>query len=760
MNNFQLYRTNLQLGGQMKWDIIVNSAASKLYVSDFHLSPISNNIPYTYKSDENLLNYNHQDNVKTFYKTIEGYFYNEGLNSEFAHNWPLICKENDVLNSYSNIYDMGCRRSKNYKLYKKQFEFFCPVWIEHLYDDIKFKINIKPVDIDIILASNSLVISKNEITEHNKFVNYFNDYVNACGLINGCDDLINVRFSDNTCMISGLNTSDGTFVTISNDSFVNNITMRERPLMEVDNMLVNLFSDNSLICKQLFNFNLCFNFEDIVSGSITKLLSGQKFKVEVEVYIGNDVLEQRDFYTNYEFIEREVKSNSKTNISKNVFEYLNDNNYLDFVTKNKFCQSICHWSLSDNNDYIFNLYNGFSGISVVTSKDAGDETYKETLYENLHQYGCTPNTMLTHYDESQNTAGWLNTITTTRWNDFYKYIKSTENNKTDGIYINGNNYINNIKYNNVPIIDDGFYVLGLITSNAFLASIIDAYPDAINLYNNDVYCLKKNDLLLIISDNGDLLTFKSMSDILYNIDNSAYANIDLSVAKYLNAIYLMMSSKVNPELIMFGGSLLYGPADGPSKNIDEITYYKDNDTQDYVFRYDGKLKPTFVNDPKLNILYYKDYVSDDRTRGKSKLQNSDYIRYINSEYEPLYSSINYCAIKGIKNWNYEELPTIVVSEHTDKVDLYNDIEYPWFNSSVIIPLNTVMHFKVINKKHEDNSYESLDSILYKCIKNAYNIDNESVINYILSKYSIINNWDYFSDTNIDDYIYDIVLTLK
>ena len=52
MDNFQLYRTNLLLGGQMKWDLVVGNTNSELFVSDFHLTPISNNIPFAFKSEE------------------------------------------------------------------------------------------------------------------------------------------------------------------------------------------------------------------------------------------------------------------------------------------------------------------------------------------------------------------------------------------------------------------------------------------------------------------------------------------------------------------------------------------------------------------------------------------------------------------------------------------------------------------------------------------------------------------------------------
>ena len=138
MENFQLYRTNLFIGGQMKYDVVVTSKnASELKVSNFHLSPISNNISYVYKSDEMLLNNSHADNIKEYYNKVKGNFYNPGLNSEFNHNWPILCKENEILDAYSNIYDMGCKRIKEYSRYNKQFEYFCPLWIEKLSKNIR-----------------------------------------------------------------------------------------------------------------------------------------------------------------------------------------------------------------------------------------------------------------------------------------------------------------------------------------------------------------------------------------------------------------------------------------------------------------------------------------------------------------------------------------------------------------------------------------------------------------------------------------------
>mgnify|MGYP003291653922 CR=1 FL=1 len=88
MENFQLYRTNILLGGQMKLDLILDPVGDKLSVTDMHLSPISPHAPYPKYSDENLLNYKHQDNIKMFYKNTEGTFFDSCINQNIRklHN--------------------------------------------------------------------------------------------------------------------------------------------------------------------------------------------------------------------------------------------------------------------------------------------------------------------------------------------------------------------------------------------------------------------------------------------------------------------------------------------------------------------------------------------------------------------------------------------------------------------------------------------------------------------------------------------------
>ena len=820
MNNFQLYRTNLYLGGQMKWDIIIDSSSNSLYVSDFHLSPISSNIPYLYQSDENLLINSHQDNVKSYYKAIQSNFYEEGLDPEFKHPWPIICKKNNITNCYSNTYNMGCKRADNYSKYKKQFEFFCPVWIENLNKDIEFKISISSKEEpDIILAKNSLKLSLNKKEIHNKFVNYFKSYIEYIGVDKGNDDICNVNFTKKFTAINGFDVSSGLVVTKQIPDFVNNITLRERPLMEVDSLLMESFKTNTLIAKQLFNFNLCFNLEDIVSGSIVKLIHGMPLTIHVDVYIGEKLLEKKDFYSEYEFISKDIIYNNVSDNNRykfNVLDYFKDYSCIDFMTKNKFCQKICHWSLFDNSNYIFNVYNGFSGITVQKLKD------DDVLIENKHNYCNAPDIITKVNNAGQNTIGWINSYNVNSWKDFNKFIADTKNYKKLGTFIHSDiKYLNNLKYVNVPKIDKPFYAVNLIVSQKLFYIISNNIKDDLTaLYEDKVYIIVKDDLLIIITTDSNQISFGKFFDILdkHNkndfesfvdteyIDNefsidaerggelkldvnvlndidgelrisdsenekinhtnengitllTGNTKIDTTKKDFLKSIYNLMLSVVQPNIVTFGGSLYLIPAESPSKDSTEVSYIKDNFTKDYVIRYDGKIKPTFVDQP--STLYYKDYISDDRTNGKSNLQNSDYAKYIKTGIPAIYPSINYGSIKKLSKYSFEELPKVKVSEYDEPVVLIEDKnEYKWFNDGLIRSLDPKIVFTYENKLLEDGTYRELDLIVHELIKDYYKLQDDDTVNYIISKYMIENNWEYASDMNIKDYIYKITLKLK
>ena len=727
MNNIQLYKTNLFLGGQLKLDMIIDNNSNSLYVSNMYLSPISNNIPYIYKSDENLLKNKHQDNVKRFFNTIQGHFYNEELQSEFNHNWPLINIDtnNEV---YSNTFNMGCKRTKHYNAYKKQFEFFCPIWIEKLKENsvLTFTINIKSEDDNTKnVATKKLIIDLSN--KNDRFSNYLYNYFKDAGLFDGNDDLINIKLNKQFATISGLDVSNGIFLTKNIDSIVNNITFRERPLMEVDNMLIESFKNNTMICKQLLNFNLCFDLSDIFSISLFNLMLGKNVSISVDVDIDGTPLDKKDFYSNYDYINRTSNYDLKDDIS-NVLSYLHDNECVDLINKNKFAQNIIHWSLSDNNDYIFNVYNGFSGLYI-------DDVYgKEIYYENNHQYGNAPNVLSTKLNEKQNTTNWINIRTINNsFKEFYKYIIQTNKYKTDGILIeNGVKYINNIKYN-ITDVNKEYYALCLHVSSKVISMIYESF-DLLDI-SDRLKILILEDLMLLISDDINEFSFKNMYDMctIYLLNNKN---------EYIENLLKVMNSKIDPELILLNTSLYWNTCDGPSKDIKEVTYFKNNETSEYVIRYDGKLKPTFVE--ANNYLYYKDTIIPNKT-------DKYYKKYSNSGYEPLFPSINYCAIKTIQNWEYD-IP---------QKELINTTEYSWFNNNACIVILPKLQFN-IEVKHIskiENITTTIDEFVYNKLKETYAEVDKNKILYIKSLYDITYDWNYISN-DIDNYIYTITMKLK
>lgn len=775
MENFQLYRTNLRLGGQMKWDIILNSTSTSLYVSDFHLSPISNNVSHIYKSEENLLNNRHQDNVKAYYNEHRSNFYNEALNPEFNSNWPIICKRNEKVTCYSNMYDMGCKRTSSYNIYNKQFEFFCPLWIEHLNGILKFEFVVKCKDSDKVISKNNLIFDMTEIETHNKFIKYFNNYIEDSGLKTGDDNIINVNFKDLSCVVSGLNASTGLFSTKNVDSIPNNLILRERPLLEADHLIISALTDNSYIAKQLFNFNFCFNVSDILPGYIAKVMLGKEISINLNVYLNDTLLEKKDFYTEYEFIDKYIITNyGKDDQTKiNVLDYLHDYESVELINLNKLSQNICHWSLIENNDYIFNVYDGFSGI-FIDNKDTSNGNVK-TYHVNEHQYCNATNTIIKKDDKSQNTTGWINTIDVNYWNDFYRYISNTDKMLKNAIHLSDKKIINNVKYDYIPKslieseITNGMYCIGINTDTDLLHAIRDNkddfYLECFVIITNKLYMLKVNNLIIFVTNDSNQLAFANLKDTLYlYMSNESTNELDDTSKYYLNEMNKFINSKIDSEIITFGGGLLWSPADGPSKNIKEVIYFNDNVSQNYVVRYDGNIKPTFITPDTLynkNTLYYKDYISDDRTtKNSSKLQNSKYSGYIVSGHEPLYPSINYNAINKMLDWNYNCLPDIYVSEHDEAVKPYSGYEYKWFETNNLIILTDKINFTCINEKQPNGKYHSTEYLIKEYLKQYYDTTDEMFVEFILSKYDITKNWEYFSNTNISDYKYNITLSLK
>ena len=113
--------------------------------------------------------------------------------------------------------------------------------MEHVTAPIKFKISIFDDSNNNLIASKTLVFDiSNKNTTHDKFVNYFTSFIQYAGIQQGNDDVLNINFKNGITTISGLNVKNGTLITSELFDIVSNIIHRERPLLEVDNMLMNV----------------------------------------------------------------------------------------------------------------------------------------------------------------------------------------------------------------------------------------------------------------------------------------------------------------------------------------------------------------------------------------------------------------------------------------------------------------------------------------------------------------------------------------
>jgi hypothetical protein len=776
MENFQLYRTNLLLGGQMKWDLIVDSDDNGMYIKDFNLTPISNNIPYTYQDNKNILNNKHRENVKAFFKKNKGYFYNEGLDEMFNSNWPTIVKKDEIIQNYSNIYDMGCKRAKNYRKYGKQFEFFCPVWIEKLENSLLFKVSVRDVGTKTLLANKSIDITSyiDNYTHknHNKFVDYFKEHISYLKLNTGNDNVANINI-DGQSYISGLNVEYGIKLTKNISNIVHNMTSRERPVMEIDNMIITSFSNNNIISNQLFNFNICFNIDDFMSPSTAFFVRGNPLNISIDVEIDGKTIEKRDFYCNYETINRdkfydftdELNEQEKTAFIKeypnvftelNALDYLHDNAYIDFIDKNKYCPKICHWALSDNKEYMFNLYKGFEGYGIIKINDI------PTIVENKNQYGKTPNIYIKKYAEDINNIGWINYENMERWDQFYKYIVNTDKYKNvNSLYLNKQTFVNNLKYNYVP--EDTYLLVAKVT-NKLLSTIENTYINKLSKINNELHVMVKDRLVLLITSNLDNVTFNSLYVDLYNLNANEWEGNDIKSEhkSFLKDIFKMMNNIEKPKTILLKSGLKWEYINDLDKNAKEISYIKDS-TAGYVFRYDGNIKPYFIEGT--DILYYKDYVSDERKDlyTPSKLQKSQYIKYLHSNYEPIYPSINYCACKSITEYDRTNVPNVNTTEHNNPnnpVPILSKYEYSWFNNGISLFLLPEITFNYESEKNSDGTYKNVKELIRKFLQKYYNVKNDELLDFIISLYDNENDWEYTSHENVEDYLYTIKLILK
>lgn len=713
MDNFHLYKTSPLLGGQLKWDLVLENAGGGLYVKDFHLTPISTRVPYNRYSYDNLINYPHQENIKRFYKEIESSFYQDYIDPQLVHDWPIVVNENEQIKPYDDTFFMGCKRG-SYQLYGKEFEFLIPLWLENVNSSIAFTININNKNGKHI-ASQTLELNLNSVGNsfHDKFCKYLKDYfeyINIYDIKDTTTDVINIDLAKKTAYVTGIDASIGELVTRDISSLTLDLLSRERPLLEFDSMITNTVQNNKLILKQLFNFNLCFNFEDIISQIAANMTYGEMFFISIDAKLNGIDLEKRDIYTNFEYIPRvqlgQAYDEENNNVTpSNVLDYLKDNQCVDIITMNKVVQKIPHWQLVNNSNYIFNLYNGFSGeVDGVVSS---------------HYYNETPNIEQFEYDKLLNNMGWAN----------YKIM--------NGVWA-----INEIKYLTNKFIDEGLFTLlkGWV-KNLYYGAVKDTYvclgttDDGFNsedikaIKDNSTVILDDNIYINIIYDNIYIIWSNNRNKLTFAYIKKILKSLDFSKEKYhlLKSLLDAMESLREIQVVALNRSLYIDRCKSPSLSTNEIEYYKrDKDFFEYLLRYDGKIKPNFISEPK-NKIYIKRFDEEDL---------SNFTKYINSGYAPKFPSIDYFSLKSFDlTYSWDNYSSILKDLPYD----YPDVK--WFNQSrslMLIP--SLKYDLVVEDKNGDGSIskEELCQVLRNKIiaTYRYNSKDESKIDYTISQYNI------------------------
>ena len=714
MNNYQLYKTNVKLGGQLKWNICVSSMGSQMHINDFYLSPINDTIHFD--KQENSLNYTHQENIVNLYNSNRSVFFDTKIDSEFITKYPIIINDDEQKDTYCSTYDTGIKRVSK-KLCGESLSLFCPVWLEDFSygDSLRFNIEAYIINNDeraIAVEKQIDILDNGDTSYHSHFAQYFNNYIKSIVKNSKIgDDLINIDFENKYAAVEGIDIRTGEIRIKNTKDQLANLLSRLRPMMDVDSILINMFGDNNMICKQLFNFNFLFDIEDIMPYYIREQIAGEEMHFDISVNIvrrNGDVetLEKKDFYYNYdESFETESKGEPNP-----ALKYFEDYNCIDLLYKNKICPDIIHWSLTDNNDYIFNVY---------------PNMHRETdLWTTTTKY-------------NDNGTLWCNGEVNDEISDIEVEIKKIPYSKFTK-FSPSSNIINNVKYKNIKNIDDIFY-LYWVKSNKIPENVIYEIDGAKNYY------------VIAVKHKDDITYVKFFEDTIINIVDKTNPN-----DKFIeNKLIYLGDIDTYPTILRVDNSIYKTFSKSPSNDSKELIYKKCTIPGLYLFRYFGKIKPTFVDFDKNERYEIK--------KIKKQEYNKFWNKFIGTGYLPLYPSIK---LGDDNDDEYFYLKKLHKSKKNE-----NSVERKWFLDSNILVVES--NFKISGEKLvniSDNKINA-ENIIKEELKTYYNIEDiedsraqAQTIDYIYNLYDIKYNFDYIvvedDENKYFKYTYVIKLSLK
>ena len=99
---------------------------------------------------------------------------------------------------------------------------------------------------------------------------------------------------------------------------VNNLLMRERPVLETDNMLVSLFGSNKIVSTQFFNLSFVFNIEDFLPINFIKSFISERINIYVDMYLEDKRITPYIDEFGEEAFEEKIETDWAPKMRKNV----------------------------------------------------------------------------------------------------------------------------------------------------------------------------------------------------------------------------------------------------------------------------------------------------------------------------------------------------------------------------------------------------------------------------------------------------------
>jgi len=775
MARYQLFRTSPSLTGQVRLDIIVNkNEESQLIAGDeIHIVPINDNIDFNESNKRNTLKYSHRENIKNLYREISEDFYS--TEGEYVGNswlYDSVTRKDP----HSHTYMAGPKRMR-YTRYGKQMSYMIPIWISEYTDfnKMRFVCHIGSGDRDAIISSFRLSPD---------IIGYLQEYMDMSAT-GECvsDNLLNVDLENMDSYIQGVQADTGQYMTRDTSYIMNFLLKRERPMLELDSSLLDLFRQNNMIAQQILNLNFVFNIQDISGAWPEYYLYNKQIRLWIDVQYENKSLEYKDLYTNYQFIPKyNLQSGEYTH--DNVLDFMEDYNCIDLVGVNKFTQPVFHWALVNNPNYIFNLYSGCSPyLEGGLVLDGGTFNWVDISLDEADPW-----------KQNWKWAKFANKTGITNWRSDYdddmsaghpehRFSKIIVN--SGSLAIESNMFRKFFDDEDMSAWSDVWD--NLKSKNIWITTVLNS--DQIEKYSFNFSTPGDNICIFIKCNSFDNLVLYKMchdSDLpgIINDIPDGYDGVspeDMILIKSLLR-YIIGDSPVSdknlwdrwikPNLIEFDNIMDIYKENKTfvGQQTKEFKYIEpENIKYDYMYRYSGNLCPIFIDpeDPVFYNQYYRYYQWDNKRSdvmrecsilknkripmsypsiklGEDHEGNINYFPWIeggNSGSSPFYSDWNTDMIWGRNNLLWNLPPTVIfrkeIPRNLSPEEIDNEIWLGFINALRDMSSSQDCPLVDIIEAHMDEFYE-----------------------FINKNYTIIQNFEYKSLTDIDNIIYTITYKLR